>query len=124
MKNKVKFADDTTLAAEGISDVSIKRMDDGYSLINDVLYTPGIKFNILCIDQLLEKDYKIHMENSALCVMDGKRVLVLKAPMDPNRTFKVELKVMEHKFIYTIASIEEWIWHYRLGYLSVWTDAS
>lgn len=36
MKNKAKFVDDTTLVAEGIDDVSIKRSDSGNSLIKDV----------------------------------------------------------------------------------------
>ena len=37
MKNKVKFADDTTLVADGINDVLIMRRDDGHSLIKYVL---------------------------------------------------------------------------------------
>lgn len=49
MKNKVKFKDDTTLATDGISDVLIMRMDDGHSLIKDVLYIIRIKCNLLSI---------------------------------------------------------------------------
>lgn len=43
MKNKVKFVDDNTLAAQGIGDVSIKRKNCEHSLIKDMLYTPRIK---------------------------------------------------------------------------------
>ncbi|XP_050895198.1 uncharacterized protein LOC127101799 [Lathyrus oleraceus] len=96
MKNKVKLANDTILMADGISDVLIMRRDGGNSLIKYILYIQGIKCNLLSIGQLLEKGYKIHMENKGLRVMDANGVLVLKAPMDANRTFKVELKVMEH----------------------------
>lgn len=35
MKNIVKFIDDTTLAEEGINDVSIERRECRHSLIND-----------------------------------------------------------------------------------------
>lgn len=49
MKNKVKFSDDTTLETEGVNDVSIERRDAKQYLINDVLYIPGIKFNLLSI---------------------------------------------------------------------------
>jgi hypothetical protein len=45
MKNKVKFTDDTTLAADGIRDGLIMRRNNGYSLI---------KCNLLSIFQLLE----------------------------------------------------------------------
>ena len=46
-ENKVKFADDTTLAADGINDV-LKR-DGGHSLIKYVFYVLGIKFKLLSI---------------------------------------------------------------------------
>lgn len=46
------------------------------------------------------------MENNALHVMDANGVLILKDFMAPNRTFKVELKVMEHRCITKMASRE------------------
>ena len=48
-KNKVKFADDSTLAAEGIGDVAIRKKDGGSALISDVLYIPGMKSNLLSV---------------------------------------------------------------------------
>lgn len=108
-KNKVKFTDDTTLASYGISDVLIMRRDGGHSLIKDVSYILGIKCNLLSIGELLEKGYKIHMESKRLCVMNAKGALILKAPMAANRTFKVELKVLENRCLATVAIREEWI---------------
>lgn len=84
MKNEVKFADDTTLVEEVMYDVSIERRDNEHSLIKDVLYIPRIKCNLINIGQLLEKDYKIHMENKMLRFMDANRVLILKALMAAN----------------------------------------
>lgn len=72
MKNKVKFDDDTTLVVDGINDVFIMRRNDGHSLIKDVLYILRIKCNFLSIGQLLEKGYKIHMENMRMHVLDAK----------------------------------------------------
>ncbi|XP_050918741.1 uncharacterized protein LOC127136191 [Lathyrus oleraceus] len=106
MKNKVKFTNDTILMADEISDVLIMRRDDGHSLIKDVFYVPEIKYNLLSIGQLLEKGYKIHMEDKGLRVMEAKGVLVLKAPMATNRSFKVKLKVMKHKCLATPVSRE------------------
>ncbi|XP_050899794.1 uncharacterized protein LOC127106552 [Lathyrus oleraceus] len=118
MKNKVKFADDTTLAVDEIDDVLIMRMDGGLSLIKDVLYILGIICNLLNISQFLEKGNRIHMENKGLRVMDVSEVLVLKAPMDANRTIKFELKVMEHRCLAKEVSQEDWMWHYHLGHLN------
>ncbi|MCI02728.1 hypothetical protein A2U01_0023762 [Trifolium medium] len=66
--NNVKFADNNSLAVQGIGDVSIKRKDGKCSVISVVLYIPGMKCNLLSIGQLLEKDYKIVMENKILNV--------------------------------------------------------
>src|SRR3954467_15378804 len=90
MKNKVKFTDDTYLAVGAIGDILTKRRDGKHSLIKYLLYITGVKCNLLSNGQLLDKGYKIHMENMVLRVMDTNRVLVLKAPMDSNKTFKVE----------------------------------
>ncbi|XP_058746623.1 uncharacterized protein LOC131619552 [Vicia villosa] len=111
MKNKVKFADDTILAVDGINDVVIMRRDGVNSLIKYVLYILGIKGNLLSIGQLLHKGNKIHMKNKVLRVMDSNRVLVLKARMFSNRTFKIELKVMEHRCLATIA-LSSWAYQF------------
>ncbi|XP_058746211.1 uncharacterized protein LOC131619087 [Vicia villosa] len=78
----------------------------------------GTQGNEECIGQLLEKGYNIRLEDKILRVVDASGVLILKAPMATNRTFKVELKVLEHRCLATAASREEWLWHYRLDYLN------
>lgn len=81
LKNKVKFADDSTPAVEGISDISIRGKNGDHSLIKYVLYIPGIKSNLLSIDQLHERNYNIRMENKVLKVMDANGSLTPKAHM-------------------------------------------
>lgn len=49
MKNKVKFVDNSTLAIEGIGDVSIKIKNGENCLITNVLYVLGIKYSLLII---------------------------------------------------------------------------
>ncbi|XP_050914577.1 uncharacterized protein LOC127129435 [Lathyrus oleraceus] len=103
-KSKVKFADNTTLSVEGVGDVLIRKRNGGHSRIKDVLYIPGIKCILLSIGQLLERGYQIRLEDKILRVLDSNGVLTLKASMDANRTFKVELKVMEHRCLATAES--------------------
>ena len=62
MKNKIKFADNNFVTAEGIGKVMIQRKDGQHSFINDVLYVPNMKNNLLSLGQLLEKGYSIQME--------------------------------------------------------------
>lgn len=50
--------------------------------------------------------------------MDSNGNLILKARVSYNKTFKIELKVMEHRCIATTGSREEWIWHCMSGHLN------
>lgn len=93
-------------------------MDGGNSLIKDVLYIPIIKCNILSIFQLLDKDYKIHMETKMLHIMDENLVFILKATMVTNRTFKFELKAMDLRCLAIATSRKEWLWNYRVDHLN------
>ncbi|XP_012575012.1 uncharacterized protein [Cicer arietinum] len=91
---------------------------DGAQGRNEWYLDSGIKCNLLSIGQLLERNYMIRMENKVLRVLDQNGVLILKAPMAANRTFKIESKIMEHRCLTTAASRDEWLWHYRLGHLN------
>ncbi|GAU32405.1 hypothetical protein TSUD_220940 [Trifolium subterraneum] len=117
-KNKVKFANDSTLNAEGVGVVCIRSKTGDQAFINDVLYIPGIKCNLLSVGQLIEKDYKIAIEDRMLRLMDSNIKLILKAPMSKNRTFKIEINVMNHMCLATAVERDEWTWHYRFGHLN------
>lgn len=95
VRSHVKFADDSTLAAEGMGKVLIKRKDGMHSYITDVLYVPGMKSNLLSLGQLLEKGYVMEMKNKMLKVFDSKRKLILKVPLSKNRTFKIGIQILE-----------------------------
>lgn len=73
MNNKVKSLDETNLVVKRITNVSIERMNGSF-FIKDVLYIHGIKFNLLHKCQLLDKGYKIFMENNVLCIIDANWV--------------------------------------------------
>ncbi|GAU31479.1 hypothetical protein TSUD_386430 [Trifolium subterraneum] len=117
-RNKVKFANDSTLNAEGVGVVCIRSKNGDQAFINDVLYIPSIKCNLLSVGQLIEKDYKIVIEDRMMKLMDSNRKLILKAPMSRNRTFKIELNVMNHMCLATAIERDDWTWHYRFGHLN------
>ncbi|KHN32584.1 hypothetical protein glysoja_045527, partial [Glycine soja] len=55
VKSKIKFANNSSVTAEGIRKLMIQRKDGQHSFINDVLYVPNMKNNLLSLGQLLEK---------------------------------------------------------------------
>lgn len=95
MKTMVKFANENTLAPEGIDDVLIMRKDGKRSGISNVLYIPEMKINLLHIWNLVEINYKILIEDKMMRVLDSCGRLILKVPMSQNRSLKIELNVME-----------------------------
>jgi transposase InsO family protein len=67
---------------------------------------------------LLEKGYVVKMEDKVLRVFDNKMSLILKAPMSRQRTFKIELNVIEGNCLSASASNDDWLWHHRYGHLN------
>ncbi|XP_019433840.1 PREDICTED: uncharacterized protein LOC109340575 [Lupinus angustifolius] len=81
VETRIKFAYDSIIKAEGIGKVMIKKKDGSISYISSVLYVPRMKSNLLSLGQLLEKGYKMRLEEKMLKVFNKKGVLVLKAPL-------------------------------------------
>lgn len=118
MMKKVKFVNENTFTAKGIGDVLIMRKYGKRPVISNVLYIPNMKSNLLSIGKLIEKNYKVLVKDKMMGVIDSGGRLILKAPTYHNKTFKIELNVMKHKFLATATSIYESIWQYRLGHLN------
>ncbi|XP_028189031.1 uncharacterized protein LOC114375447 [Glycine soja] len=95
VKSKIKFADNSSVIAEGIRKVMIQRKDGQHSFINDVLYVPNMKNNLLSLGQLLEKGYSMQMKYSQMKMFDSNRRLILKSPLSRNRTFKIGIQIAE-----------------------------
>jgi len=53
--------------------------------------TTLMKNNLLSLGQLLEKGFKMSMEQNFIKIYDKKSRLVLKAPLSKNKTFKTNL---------------------------------
>ena len=118
VKTKVKFADDRTVQAEGMGQILVQRKDGKESFISNVLYVPNMKSNLLSLGQLLEKNYKIKMEDRMLSVFDKDGRLILKVPLSSNRTFKIDIQIGNHKCLASVVDDVNWIWHHRFGHLN------
>lgn len=70
-----------------------------------------MKRNLLSIRQLIERNYKVLIEDRMVRVIDSSNGLILKAHMSQNITFRIELDVLEHKCLATITSRDEWLWN-------------
>lgn len=61
IKGTVRFADNSTIRAEGLGKIMITRKDGRSVYMHNVLYVPTMKNNLLSLGQLLEKGYTMKM---------------------------------------------------------------
>ena len=119
VKRNIKFADNIQVTSADVGTVLVKRKDGQESTINEVLYVPSMASNLISLGQLLEKGYTMKLANRELRIYDAKSRLILKAPLSNNRTFKIEINVIDHHCLASITNSEEdWVWHHRFGHLN------
>lgn len=119
IKSSVRFAYDSVIMAEGAGRILIKRKDGQPAYMNNVLYVPNMKSNLLSLGQLLEKGYTMTMRQKHIDVFDERQWLVLRAPLAKNRTFKVNLNAIVVQCLNVVDFREDaWLWHYRFGHLN------
>lgn len=75
----------------------IKRKNGKIVIIEDVLYVPEMKSNLLSIGQLIEKVYEVAIKKKYFELFDSKEKLILKAPLAKNRTFQVKMDPAEEE---------------------------
>ncbi|KAK2442743.1 putative mitochondrial protein [Trifolium repens] len=115
----IKLANSKSIDAKGIGNVVIQRKNGRKSVIEKVLYVPGMQCNLMSVGQLLDKGFKVVLEDGTLKLFDSKQNLILKSNQSKNRTFKTQLKAIEHECL--AASTENKdseLWHKRYGHLN------
>jgi len=55
VNGKIKFVDDRSLVVEGYGRVVLRDTDNREVVMEEVLYVPGLKTNLLSLGQLLQK---------------------------------------------------------------------
>lgn len=66
-----------------------------------------MKSNLNSLGRLLEKGYRMIMEDKMLKILDSKEKLIIKVPLTKNRIFKIEVQVMEHRCLAVAVSTDE-----------------
>jgi len=97
----------------------IRRSNGSSAIIEDILYVPGMKCNLLSVGQLIEKGFPITMKNEVLELFDASNKLVLRPPLSKNRTFKTLISSTKVQCPQTVVENKQsWLWHLRFGDLN------
>jgi hypothetical protein len=104
VRRNIKFADNSQITSAGMGTVLVKRKDGQESTINEVLYVSSMTSNLISLGQLLEKDYTIRLADRELKIYGTKNRLILKASLSNNKSFKVEINVIDHHCFASVTS--------------------
>ena len=58
------------------------------------------------------------VEAQTMKVFESKNRLILKAPLSKQRTFKINISVIEDKCLLSEVKSENWLWHQRYGHIN------
>lgn len=94
--NKIMLADDNTMEVARVGNIVTTKQSDEVLVIENVLYVPGMKCNLLSVGQSVEKGFLVTMGEDILKVYDSKKRLVLKSPLSRNITFQTRMHLMEN----------------------------
>ncbi|XP_004500571.1 uncharacterized protein [Cicer arietinum] len=111
-RSKIRFVEDRTLEAEGAGNMVIKRRNGSTIVIENVLYVPEMKSNLLSIGQLIQKGFQVIMKNDVLEMYDGQKNIILMVPLSKNKTFLINIQVADIQCLKASSSIDEnWLWN-------------
>lgn len=95
IRSKNILANGRSLQVEEAGNMVIKKSNGKSIIIEDVLYIPGMKCNLLCVGYLIEKGFSVIMKNEALKLFNISNKLVLRSPLSKNKTFKTLISSIE-----------------------------
>ncbi|XP_073219745.1 uncharacterized protein [Cicer arietinum] len=97
----------------------IKRRKGKIVVIENVLYVPRMKRNLLSIRQLIQKIFQVIVKNDALEMYDGQKKMILKAHLSKNITFFINIQAADIQCLKAVSLVDEdWLWHARFGHLN------
>jgi len=78
---RIRFVDNSSLTAEGVGKVVLRDLDGREIIVENVLYVPSLKTNLMSLGQLLEKGLSMKMEDNCLNVFDQYKRTVIQAKL-------------------------------------------
>jgi hypothetical protein len=98
-QTKVTLGTDIQVTVLGKGSINILTKEGEQKVIHDVYYVSGLKRNLMSTRQLLQKGYRIYMEDNNCAIMDKCPInlLISKIQMTSNRMFSLTLNPAKKK---------------------------
>lgn len=87
------------VASKGMGNIFVKKKDGQEAIKCDVIYASSIVINLISLGKLLDKNYKMRLEDKELKVFYVSSKLDLKEPLSTKITFKIMTNMVDHQCI-------------------------
>jgi hypothetical protein len=87
--------------------------------IEDVSLVEGLKFNLLSVAQLCDKDRKVVFDNNGCSIIDSKSDLTILYAPRLNNVYTLNIKKQSESICLVSEEDNSWLWHRRLGHVSM-----
>lgn len=87
-------------------------------MIEEVLFVPDMKCNLMSVGQLIEKGFPVVMKDNDLEFFDSRQRLMLKSPLPRNRTLQTSIKYAQVECRLVAKTDEGWLSHLRFSFLN------
>ena len=121
MKGRVKFGDGSTIPYEGKCNISVTLKNGEILLIQNVLYLPDLKTNILSLKKLDDQGCITSLSNGFLTIHDRAGRLLTKTKKTSRNMYKMKININERCNLIKEEESEAWLWHKRFCHQSFCT---
>ena len=113
-----RFGDGSTTKIGGRGWIMLQCQDGGQMRLDNVLYVPELKANILSLGQFDEHGCRILMEGGFLTIYDQHGRLLVKVKKTLSRLYLLKLNLVLSCMVADDSSELTWTWHIRYGHLN------
>jgi len=125
VKSQVTLGTDSKIFVMGKGEVKIFTKKGERKTIADVYYVPGMRCNLLSIEQLVQKGYNVFFENDVCTIMDRapSKHCIAEVKMTRNRMFLLRIRAdlknknviaaVTQEAFQSVPKDENWLWHLR-----------
>lgn len=115
----IRFVDDRYATSSGKENIAVVKRHGQKASITDVLYVTLMTNYLISMCKLLAKGYNMKLEENQMKVYNYEGRMILKAPLANNKTFKIEIVMVDHQSLTsTIVENMNWICHHMYGYIN------
>nr|GEZ33915.1 hypothetical protein [Tanacetum cinerariifolium] len=113
IQKEVRFGDNKSLKVYGIGTVVVK--GNGWEKqIPDVYFVPGLKYNLISVGQLINKDYTLVFSHGICEIKDKNGKVLGKIRITQNKMFPLRFQDKVSFSFKTTSSPETLLWHNRV----------